>query len=256
MKLAHRETGEGQPVIILHGLFGQSDNWNTLAKRFAAENLRVFTVDLRNHGLSPHSSTWNYKGMAEDIMELISDHKLEKPVLIGHSMGGKVVMHYEKQFPGLAFKIVIVDIAAKEYPAHHNDVLDALHAVDFNIINTRKEAEAVMSEHISDFGTRQFLLKNIYWKDTAGNKMAWRFNLETITEKYDNIREAVPFFESNVPVLVVRGSRSNYINDNDLADFQKRFRNCTDVTIRDAAHWVHAEKPDEFFNTVLDFIKD
>ena len=255
MKLAYREYGAGEPLIILHGLFGQSDNWNTLAKNFAAEDLRVFTVDQRNHGLSPHSDEWTYEAMAADLKEFIEEHELEKPVLLGHSMGGKTVMFFEKIFPGLAGKIIVADIAARTYPAHHTEVLKALNAVDFDRISNRKEAEAVMNQYISDFGTKQFLLKNIYWKDSDENRMDWRFNLKVITDKYDNVSVAVPPFESATPALVVRGGRSNYVSEQDLEDFRKRFSQLSVETISDAGHWVHAEKPTEFFNAVLQFIK-
>jgi esterase len=254
MKLAYREYGQGTPLIILHGLFGQSDNWNTLAKQFAEKEYRVFTLDLRNHGLSPHSEDWSYSLMAKDIKEFMDDHQLTKPVLMGHSMGGKVVMFFEKLFPNTASKVIIADIAAKEYPPHHAEVLDALHAVDFSVVKTRKEAEAEMNKYITDFGTKQFLLKNIYWKDTANNIMDWRFNLEVISRKYDAIREEVPFYESSVPCLVIKGSRSNYIDVNDEADFKKRYTDIRIVSIEGAGHWVHAEKPKEYFEAVIEFL--
>lgn len=254
MKLAYREYGQGTPMIILHGLFGQSDNWNTLAKQFAEKGNRVFTLDLRNHGLSPHSTEWNYTLMAHDIKEFIDEHNLVKPVLLGHSMGGKVVMFFEKQFPNVASKIIICDIAAKEYPPHHADVLQALHAVDLSVVKTRKEAEAEMNKHISDFGTKQFLLKNIYWKDTSNNLMDWRFNLKVISQEYDAIREVVPFYQSSLPCLVIKGSRSNYINAQDEEDFKKRYSDIKIKSIEGAGHWVHAEKPKEFYELVMGFL--
>jgi esterase len=254
MKLAYREYGQGTPLIILHGLFGQSDNWNTLARQFAEKGFRVFTLDLRNHGLSPHSEDWSYNLMAQDIKEFLDEHKLENPVLMGHSMGGKVVMFFEKMFPNTASKVIIADISAKEYPPHHADVLDALHAVNFSVIKTRKEAEAEMNKYINDFGTKQFLLKNIYWKDTSNNVMDWRFNLGVISSKYDAIREAVPFYESSTPCLIVKGARSNYIDARDEEDFRKRYENVKIVTIEGAGHWVHAEKPREYFDVIMQFL--
>jgi len=254
MKLAFREYGQGIPLIIMHGLFGQSDNWNTLAKQFSEKGFRVFTLDLRNHGLSPHSADWNYSLMANDVKEFMDDHHLTEPILLGHSMGGKVVMFFNKQFPNLASKIIICDIAAREYPPHHTEVLNALHAVDFSIVKTRKEAEAEMNKHISDFGTKQFLLKNIYWKDTANNQMDWRFNLKVIRQEYDAIREEVPFYESALPCLVVKGSKSGYINTADEEDFKRRYAHLIIETIHGAGHWVHAEKPKEFFEAVVRFL--
>src|ERR1700740_3726323 len=118
MKLAYREFGQGQPLIILHGLFGQSDNWTTLAKQFAEKGLHVFTLDLRNHGLSPHSEVWNYEVMADDLKEFINEHQLKDPILLGHSMGGKVVMFFELKYPGIAKKIIAADIAPRAYGSH------------------------------------------------------------------------------------------------------------------------------------------
>jgi pimeloyl-ACP methyl ester carboxylesterase len=164
MKLAYREFGEGTPLIVLHGLFGQSDNWNTLAKNFADKGFHVFTLDQRNHGLSPHSDVWDYEVMADDLKKFIDNHNLENPILLGHSMGGKTVLFFELKYSGIAAKLIVADIAARAYEPHHNDVLKALHAVDFNSITTRKEAEDTMNNYLTDFGTKQFLLKNIYWK--------------------------------------------------------------------------------------------
>lgn len=256
MKLAYREFGEGKPLIILHGLFGQSDNWNTLAKQYSEQGFRVFTIDQRNHGLSPHSDEWNYEAMADDLMEFIDEHGLNSPALIGHSMGGKTLMFFELKYPEIAERLIIADIAARYYEPHHNEVLKALHAVDFSKIQNRKEAEAVMNEYIKDFGTKQFLLKNIYWKDAEHNLMDWRFNLRVISANYNNISKAVPDFTRKTKCLVVRGERSNYVDEKDLEDFRKRFTNLTVETIPGAGHWVHAEKPKEFFEATLNFLKN
>jgi esterase len=255
MKLAYRETGSGQPIIILHGLFGQSDNWNTFAKAIGEKGFRAITVDQRNHGLSPHSDTWTLEAMAEDLHEFIEEHQLRHPILLGHSMGGKTVMYFEKMFAGISDKLIIVDIAARAYPAGHTAVLEALHAVDLNKISNRKEAEAVMKEYLGDFGTRQFLLKNLHWKDATHTRMDWRFNLKVISDNYENIIAAVPEGLSNAPALIVRGERSEYVTENDLADFKKRFPDSESVTIEGAGHWVHAEKPELFFEKVFEFIK-
>jgi esterase len=256
MKLAYRELGEGRPLIILHGLFGQSDNWNTLAKQFAQNGFRVFTVDQRNHGLSPHSEIWTYEAMADDLNELIDEHQLQNPILLGHSMGGKTVMYFEYKYPQVASKLIIADIAAKQYPMQHKEVLQALHAVNFDTVTTRKEVEAVMNTYISDFGTKQFLLKNIYWLDTQTNRMDWRFNLKVISDNYTNVSEAIPHFKSDTPTLIIRGARSHYILDEDWTHFQLLFSNTSLQTIADAAHWVHAEKPQVFYDVVMNFLKN
>ncbi|MDP3555744.1 MAG: alpha/beta fold hydrolase [Bacteroidota bacterium] len=255
MKLAYREFGQGQPLIILHGLFGQSDNWNTIAKKFSENGFHVFTLDLRNHGLSPHSDIWNYEVMADDLKEFIDYHNLENPTLLGHSMGGKTVMFFELKYSGIASKIIIADISPRAYEPHHGDVLEALNAVDFKTIKTRKEAEATLNNCLSDFGTKQFLLKNIYWRDSENNLMDWRFNLKIITKNIDAMSIALPKGKSNVRTLVIRGEKSNYVNENDLEDFTKHFPNHQVETILGAGHWIHAEKPKEFFDAVMNFIQ-
>lgn len=254
MKLAYRDFGTGQPLIILHGLFGQSDNWNTLAKQFSEQGFHVYTIDQRNHGLSPHHHEWDYELMADDLHKFINDHQIQNPILMGHSMGGKTVMFFEKKYPGIADKIIIADISPRAYEPHHAEVLKALHAVDFKEIKTRKEAEAKMNEHIQDFGTKQFLLKNIYWRDSDSNLMDWRFNLKTISENYDNVSVKVPHFTSNSPCLIIKGERSSYITENDKEEFRSMFSDCKFETIAAAGHWVHAEKPKEYFDVVMKFI--
>ncbi|MFL5753232.1 MAG: alpha/beta fold hydrolase [Bacteroidia bacterium] len=254
MELAFRKYGSGQPLLILHGLFGQSDNWNTLAKRFGENGFEVYAIDQRNHGLSPHSEEWNYEVMASDIKEFIDRHQLKDPILLGHSMGGKTAMFFALNYDGILDKLIIADISPRAYPPHHDDVLKALNAVDFSKVSTRKEAEAAMNEYIKDFGTKQFLLKNIYWEDSAANKMNWRFDLEVIGKNYDNIRVEVPEKTSTVPTLVIRGDRSDYVTEKDLPDFEKRFPDYKLVTIKNSGHWVHAEQPEQFYEEVVSFI--
>lgn len=254
MKLFYRKFGQGQPLIILHGLFGQCDNWNTLAKQFSENGLEVFIVDLRNHGLSPHSEVWNYQVMSEDILELINDNELQNVILMGHSMGGKVAMQFAVDHPQVLNKLIVVDISPKYYPMHHQHVLDALQAVDFNVVKNRKEAEEILSKYISDFGTKQFLLKNIYWKTET--ELAWRFNLKVIVEQIENVGEAlISDTVCSIPTLFIRGEKSNYILDEDRNSIQDIFPHYTLETIKDAGHWVHAEKPKEFFDCVMKFIK-
>ncbi|HQQ93744.1 MAG TPA: alpha/beta fold hydrolase [Bacteroidia bacterium] len=253
MKLAFREYGAGQPLIILHGLFGQSDNWNSLAKKFAEEHLHVFTIDLRNHGLSPHSEDWDYPVMAEDISQFIHDHALEKPILLGHSMGGKVLLFFELAYPGTLSKLIVADISARYYPPHHQNVIRALQAVDLNLVKSRKEAEEAMSLHLSDFGTKQFLLKNLHWKENG--ILDWRFNLDVISRKIEYIGTAVPAYQSQTPILVLRGERSDYVSDEDLQDFTQRYVHMQSETISGAGHWLHADKPEAFFGAVMRFIK-
>ncbi len=255
MQLAYRKFGEGQPLLILHGLFGQSDNWNTLAKRFAEQGFEVYAIDQRNHGLSLHSVDWNYTAMACDILEFIQEHQLKNPILLGHSMGGKTAMFFELEHSGILDKLIIADIAPVIYAAHHNEVIKALKSVDFNVVANRKDAEASLSQYISDFGTKQFLLKNIYWKDENDKKMDWRFNLDVIADNYHEILVEVPAKTSQVETLFIRGAKSVYISDADLPEIAARFPNYELVTIPNAGHWVHAEQPDMFYEAVMKFLK-
>lgn len=268
MKLFYRKFGEGQPLIILHGLFGQSDNWNTLAKHFSEQaslpdrqGFEVYTVDQRNHGLSPHSDVWNYKVMSEDILELMNDLHLKNVILLGHSMGGKTAMQFAIDHPEYLNKLIVGDIAPKYYPMQHEGVMQGLQAVDFNVVKTRKEVEEVLSKYISDFGTKQFLLKNIFWVDD--NEMAWRFNLnviihqiENVGQNVDHVGDAMPVdVVCEVPALFVRGEKSDYVLDEDMELIHQLFPKSILETIPDAGHWLHAEKPKEFFECVMKFIK-
>lgn len=254
MELFYRKFGSGQPLIILHGLFGQSDNWNSLAKQFSEQGFEVYIVDQRNHGLSPHNDEWNYKVMSDDIFEFINLHQLKNVILLGHSMGGKTVMQFALEHENLLDKLIVVDIAPKYYPLHHQSVLEALQAIDFKTVKTRREAEDILGNYITDFGTKQFLLKNIYWKEDG--ELAWRFNLKVIVNNIENVGEATPTDTNcSIPTLFIRGEKSNYILNEDLKLIQDIFPRSILETINDAGHWVHAEKPKAFFNCVIDFIK-
>jgi pimeloyl-ACP methyl ester carboxylesterase len=263
MQLAYRKYGEGQPLLILHGLFGQSDNWNTLAKRFSENGFEVYAIDQRNHGLSPHSDVWNYDAMADDIKDFIDEHNLQNPILLGHSMGGKTAMFFALKYDGILDKLIVADMSPRRYEPRHDIVLDALNAVDFSKINTRKEAEAVLSEYITDFGTKQFLLKNIYWEDSSTgsltevvNKMNWRFNLPVITENINEMIVPAPIGSSRVNTLFLRGEKSDYINEAiDVPEIKERFPNYKLQTIAHAGHWVHAEQPEAFYEAVMGFIR-
>jgi len=263
MKLFYRKIGTGQPLIILHGLFGQSDNWNTLGKQFSEQGFEVYLVDLRNHGNSPHSDVWNYQVMSDDVFELITDAGLlpnKNIILLGHSMGGKVAMQFAIQHPDLLSKIIVVDIAPKFHLPDNQLVLQALNAIDLKEMKTRKEVEVVLSKYIADNGTKQFLLKNIYWKESKTNPdsigtLEWRFNLKTIMQEIKNVSEAIV---SDTPCVItalfIRGAKSDYISEYDFKLIKDVFTNAKIETIEGAGHWVHADKPKEFYEHVLSFI--
>lgn len=250
MKLHYRELGEGQPFIILHGLFGYSDNWQTHAKKLA-EYYRVILVDLRNHGHSDWSDEFSYKIMAQDVKELCDDLKLQDIILLGHSMGGKTAMFFAQNYESLLDKLIIVDMGIKGYPMHHDHILTGLKSLDLDTLKSRSEAEKLLANHIDSDGVRQFLLKNIYWKEKG--KMAWRMNIPVLEREMPTILGPLSEGETFVPTLFIRGALSQYILDEDISDIEIAFPDSELITIESAGHWVHAESPDAFIDTVLGF---
>lgn len=243
MKLFFKKFGEGPPLLILHGLFGSSDNWQTQAKAFA-EDHTVYLVDQRNHGHSPHSSEFSYPLMAEDLYELLAEEGLRDVNLIGHSMGGKTILWFAQQYGFLVHKMIVADMGIKAYPPHHDLVFAGLFEVDVERCESRKQAEERISKHIQDTSTIQFLLKNLYWKEPG--KLAWRFNLPVLFEKREETMKGLSDITINNEVLFLRGGMSNYVKDEDFASIQKLVPHATFETIDHAGHWLHAENPVEF----------
>jgi len=245
MKLFYRHFGEGQPLIILHGIFGISDNWVTLGKRLA-EKFSVYIPDLRNHGQSPHSPTFNYVAMADDLMEFIDEHDLKNPMIIGHSMGGKVAMTFTLEHPELVEKLVIVDISPRKYPGRnvHFDMIGAMMAVNFEAVSTREDVENLLEHTIPNKRIRLFVMKNLYRK--TAHTFDWRLNLEAISANMDYIFDGVEsdsIFKG--PTLFIRGGKSDYIHDEDAVLIYKNFPEAHIKTIENASHWVHADAPRE-----------
>lgn len=250
MKLFFRKYGEGEPLIIMHGLFGTCDNWNTLAKKYG-EYFTTYTIDLRNHGQSPHSDTWSYEVMAEDVAELMENEIIHSAHIMGHSMGGKVAMFMAGLFPKKINKLIISDIAPKYYPPHHQEIIAALTGLDLSRIQSRKEAEDYMLAKISDGGVRQFLLKSLYWNN---DHLAWRFNLPVIAKLIENVGEELPQpIVFNGPTLFIRGANSRYILNEDEEDIIEHFPNSQLHTVEGAGHWLHAEKPTEYLKMTIEF---
>jgi pimeloyl-ACP methyl ester carboxylesterase len=250
MKLHYREIGFGQPLIILHGLFGSSDNWQTQAKRFA-EYFRVILVDLRNHGHSDWDDDASYVSMASDVIELIQDLNIEKSILLGHSMGGKVAMHVAQLQPSIISKLIVVDMGIKQYTPHHQHILQGIHSVQLEGESSRSNAEKQLSKYIDSEGVRQFLLKNLFWKEKG--ILAWRMNVPVLEDSMNEILSALPEKEVYITSVFIRGELSNYILDEDIPEIENLFPDSQYITISDAGHWVHAEKPDEFIDAVLGF---
>ena len=254
MTLHSRIEGEGTPIIILHGFLGMSDNWKSLATQFASAGFQVHALDLRNHGKSFHSNEFNYEVMVEDVKNYIQVHQLTKSVVLGHSMGGKVAMLLATMYSNLVSKLIIADIGPKYYAPHHQTILAGLNAVDFSKNPSRSEVEQIVSNCITDFGTRQFLLKNLYWK--TPEQLAFRFNLAVFNKKIETIGTVLPFNNSfSKDTLFLRGDKSDYILDADFETIYHHFPKAIIKTINNSGHWLHAENPKDFYQYTMNFIK-
>ena len=251
MQLFHRIYGEGKPLIILHGLFGFSDNWQSQAKVLANYFL-VITVDLRNHGHSPWSDDFSYALMAQDVANLMDQLNINNAVMVGHSMGGKVALHFAQEYPEKLTKLVVVDMGVKSYPPHHQHILDALHQLPLDQLKTRNEAAALLRSQLQNEGVVQFILKNLYWKEKG--LLAWRMNLPVLEASMPEILAAIPPKEIVIPTLFIRGALSNYILDEDWSEIEEIVFDAELVTINGAGHWVHAEKIDEFLEALLHYL--
>lgn len=253
MTLNYKEFGQGEPLIILHGLFGTLDNWQTLAKRFAENNM-VFIVDQRNHGKSPHTTEHSYALMGEDLREFMESNYMYKAHILGHSMGGKAAMKFALTYPDMVDKLTIVDISPRANEGGHETIFKALFSLDLSKIESRKEADAQLSELITDVGIRQFLLKNITRKKAGGYR--WKMNLEALHTHYQEILAETTgeeIFEGES--LFIRGGQSDYVLDTDMAQILEYFPKARLETVKNAGHWVHAEQPDRLFQLVSDFLK-
>ncbi|MGB1002971.1 MAG: alpha/beta fold hydrolase [Salibacteraceae bacterium] len=253
MKLHYKIFGEGEPLIILHGLFGMLDNWQTLGKKWA-DTYQVILVDLRNHGHSPWDEDHTYQLMMEDLEELADDLFLDEINIIGHSMGGKLAMKFAQKFPTLMNKLIIADIGPKKYPVHHHQILEGLNSVPINTVKSRQEVKSYLSRYIPEDSTQQFFLKNLYWKEKG--VLDWRFNLKGLTNNIQFVGEDLLGHPYNKPALFIRGGNSNYIQDSDWTEIKNTFSHAELATIPEAGHWLHAENPSLFFELVNDFLTE
>jgi len=244
---------EDKSLLILHGFLGMSDNWKTIGTQFATDGFQVHLLDMRNHGRSFHSDEFSYELMVQDVYEYCRANKLEKISIIGHSMGGKIAMLFATTYPEMVEKLIVADIGPKFYPQHHQSILSGLNAVDFSKKPTRNEVEAILADYITDFGTRQFLMKSLYW--AAPGQLAFRFNLDAFNKKIDQIGISLPADSLfNKPTLFIRGGNSNYISDSDFENIKRHFPESGIETIPNVGHWLHAENPVAFYQIVSSFI--
>ena len=253
MTLHSQIIGEGQPLVILHGFLGMGDNWKTLGNRFATEGYQVHLVDQRNHGRSFHDDEFNYAVMADDLQNYLDHHQLDTIRLLGHSMGGKTAMEFAVRNPEQVGKLMIADIAPKQYPAHHQDILKALSSLDFDQIKSRGEADKALAQYLGEPGVRQFLLKNLYWVEKG--RLGLRINLPVLAQNSGEVGQALDRDSHHGgPTLFLRGGRSSYILETDKMGIKHHFPNNEIITINNAGHWLHAENPDEFYRIVTEFL--
>jgi len=254
MELYFKKYGEsGPPLLILHGLLGASGNWHTLSQKRFSEHFQVYAVDQRNHGRSPHSERFGYAAMAEDVRDLIEREDLPPAHLLGHSMGGKTAMHAALRFPERVDRLVVADMAPRAYPPHHREILNALADLDLARHDERDSIDEALAERIPSKPVRQFLLKNLDYDSEGG--YSWKMNLDAISASYENVNAAV---ESDTPfegpALFVRGEQSGYVMGDDEDDIRALFPQAEIVTVEGAGHWLHADEPQAFAGTVMDFL--
>ncbi|MCX6144169.1 MAG: alpha/beta fold hydrolase [Ignavibacteriales bacterium] len=252
MNLNFQEYGTGKPLVILHGLLGSLDNWHTLSKTFA-NSFRVLAVDQRNHGKSPHSDLFTYDLMAEDLADLLDHLKIPSTHLLGHSMGGKTAMQFALTNSGRVKSLIVVDMAPREYPRLHDELLDALASVNLTTAALRQQVDDELSKRIPDFAVRQFLMKNLT-RDSNG-AFTWKANLQAIQKNYAEIaREITSVRPFPGPTLFVKGDRADYVLDSDVPMIKRLFPNAQIAGVN-AGHWIHAEAPTVFADIVMSFLR-
>jgi esterase len=262
MLLNYKKFGEGFSVIILHGLLGSLDNWQSIAKKLAETSaakgspLSIYILDQRNHGKSPHSEEHSYPLLANDLFEFIQQQNIKQAHLIGHSMGGKTVMEFALNHGGMANKLVVVDIAPGEYDEVQEKIFNTLMSINLSTIHKREEVDKLLLARLNNDNTVVgFLMKGLT-RDEGGVNLAWKFNLNVLWANRENLKASIaggaPF---QGPTLFIKGEKSNYINANNYADTTALFPNNQLTEIKGAGHWVHADKPNEFMAAVLEFLK-
>ncbi|SRR6056297_309777 len=253
MKLLHHKIlGKGEPVIILHGLFGMLDNWKSFARSMASD-YQLILVDQRNHGRSFHDPEMNYALMAEDVERLMDSLEIDRATLLGHSMGGKTAMQFAKDFSTRVDQLVVIDIGPQAYPPGHGFIFDALKAVPVNQIGSRSEAEEILAKSISEKSIQLFLLKNL--KRGPNGNYSWRMNLTAIENHYEEILSGIEINERiKAPTLFVNGTRSSYIREEDEETIRNKFQE-VEFQHLETGHWVHAEQPEKLEQGVKRFLQ-
>ncbi|HSV88557.1 MAG TPA: alpha/beta fold hydrolase [Bacteroidales bacterium] len=254
MQLYYKEAGSGKPLIILHGLFGMSDNFMSIASSLASD-FHVFTVDQRNHGQSGHSSVFSYKAMSDDLLQFMEEKQLTKAHLLGHSMGGKTAMQFAFYHPEKVNRLIVADMTPAERPVNssHHQLIELMLEIDPAKYSGRVELAKMLEEKIPSFRLRQFILKNVYWKNK--DQLGWRLNLATIYENLHEMFRAVNHKgQLPNPTLFLKGELSDYIQETDIDLIKRLFTNVEILTFPGASHWLHADNPAFFTEAVRTFL--
>jgi len=253
MQLAYRQLGQGRPLIILHGLYGSGRTWNAIGKQLSTD-FSVYLPDVRNHGDSPWDAEHSYAAMAQDLAEFIAVHALEAPIVVGHSMGGKVAMELALT-PGMPALggLVVVDIAPRAYYSrYHHGILEALCAMHPATLDSRAEADAELEADIPDTAVRQFLITNLVRREEGGFR--WKINVQGLQAALEDILAPVRAGVYAHPALFVRGAQSDYVRADDLPAISAQFPQAQLVSIPNAGHWVHADQPELFIRQLRQFL--
>jgi pimeloyl-ACP methyl ester carboxylesterase len=263
MELFYRQFGQGKPLVILHGLYGSSDNWVTIAKQLE-NDYSVIIPDQRNHGQSPHSQHHSYQLLVADLLELTQKLKLDSFYLMGHSMGGRAAMLFQSQYPMMVEKLIVVDVAPWSYSpedewfrsayAEHMRIIEALRTVHPENITSRIEADRILQNNHLDQRLRNFLLKNLKRKAEG---FEWSINLNALENNLEHLLLGVEVDKTSASlanVLFIRGESSNYIPAFQVSRLKEFFPKSQVVSIPNAGHWVHAEQPEMFLSAVKRFL--
>lgn len=254
MQLYYKEFGSGPPLIILHGLFGMLDNYMSIASSLASD-FRVFIVDQRNHGRSGHSSIFSYEAMSDDLLQFMEARNLTRAHILGHSMGGKTAMQFAFDHPEKLIRMVVADMTPAERPVNsrHQQLIEVMLSIDLSRFSDRVELARLLEEKIPSYRLRQFILKNLYLK--SKDQLGWRLNLPAIYENLNEMFRGVNHVGQLAnPTLFLKGELSDYIQDSDIAVIRKLFKEVEITTVPGASHWLHADNPAFFTESVRQFL--
>lgn len=253
MRLHFQSVGEGKPLVILHGLFGSADNWRHIATTLSAKR-RVISVDLRNHGRSFHHARQTYPLMAEDLANLLEELGLGRVDLLGHSLGGKVAIQFAQSFTERLARLIVVDIAPRQYADEHSHIFKTLMALDLANFTSRTQISDALSSTLPDPAVRQFLLLNL---QKENDSFRWRINLHALFCSYPGLlQQVVPEHPIDIPAMFISGADSSYVTEEDWQHIQQLFPQARQVVIDGAGHWVHADQPDVFLQQLDRFLTD